>query len=38
MNVIAGGTPYPGVINKELRSLLKTGYRLERPDVCSEEL
>lgn len=33
-----GGTPYPGTKNSELRSLLETGYRLERPQSCSEEL
>ncbi|XP_078373558.1 uncharacterized protein LOC144657125 [Oculina patagonica] len=33
-----GGTPYPGINNKELRHLLYTGYRLERPDSCSQEL
>ncbi|KAL9970180.1 hypothetical protein ACROYT_G022513 [Oculina patagonica] len=33
-----GGTPYPGINNKELRNLLYTGYRLDRPDSCSQEL
>jgi len=35
---IAGGTPYPAINNKELRNLLNSGYRLERPESCSEEL
>ena len=35
---VSGGTPYPGIKNSELRSLLKTGYRLERPPSCSEDL
>lgn len=35
---IAGGTPYPAINNKELRNLLNSGYRLERPGSCSEEL
>ncbi|XP_068752084.1 proto-oncogene tyrosine-protein kinase receptor Ret-like [Montipora capricornis] len=33
-----GGNPYPGVNNKELYKLLKTGYRMERPETCSNEL
>lgn len=36
--LLSGGTPYPGIKNSELSSLLKTGYRLERPQSCSEEL
>jgi len=33
-----GGNPYPGINNKELYNLLKTGYRMEKPDTCSDEL
>lgn len=33
-----GGNPYPGISNKELYKLLKTGYRMEKPDMCSDEL
>lgn len=33
-----GGNPYPGISNKELYKLLKTGYRMEKPDTCSDEL
>ncbi|CAL8089018.1 unnamed protein product [Orchesella dallaii] len=36
--VTLGGTPYPGLGNTELFHLLKSGYRMERPDNCSEEL
>ncbi|XP_078362112.1 uncharacterized protein LOC144646406 isoform X2 [Oculina patagonica] len=32
-----GGFPYPGVTKKELIRLLKSGYRMEKPDTCSEE-
>ncbi|KAL9980686.1 hypothetical protein ACROYT_G009304 [Oculina patagonica] len=32
-----GGFPYPGVKNRELIRLLRRGYRMEKPDVCSEE-
>ncbi|XP_020607168.1 tyrosine-protein kinase receptor torso-like [Orbicella faveolata] len=30
-----GGVPYPTLTNRELCGLLKTGYRMERPDMCS---
>ena len=36
--VTLGGTPYPGLGNTELFHLLKSGYRMERPDNCSEEM
>ncbi|KAL9980675.1 hypothetical protein ACROYT_G009288 [Oculina patagonica] len=32
-----GGFPYPGITNRELMRLLKRGYRMEKPDTCSEE-
>ena len=35
---LIGQTPYPGIDNKELLNLLKRGYRLEKPDTCSDEL
>ncbi|XP_067680049.1 uncharacterized protein [Haliotis asinina] len=35
--VTLGGTPYPGVANRELLSKLQAGYRMERPDTCSIE-
>ncbi|XP_047127613.1 mast/stem cell growth factor receptor-related protein Kit isoform X1 [Hydra vulgaris] len=34
--VTLGGTPYPGLSNCELLARLKTGYRMERPDNCSQ--
>ncbi|XP_065657633.1 uncharacterized protein LOC136082389 isoform X2 [Hydra vulgaris] len=34
--VTLGGTPYPTISNRELLPLLKTGYRMERPDNCSQ--
>ena len=34
----SGGNPYPGINNKELYNLLKTGYRMEKPDTCFDEL
>ncbi|XP_065644943.1 macrophage colony-stimulating factor 1 receptor 2-like [Hydra vulgaris] len=36
--VTLGGTPYPAINNRELMSLLKTGYRMDRPDNCSEQM
>ncbi|XP_078371996.1 uncharacterized protein LOC144655586 [Oculina patagonica] len=31
-----GGTPYPLLGNAELMRRLKTGYRMEKPDMCSD--
>ncbi|KAM6163278.1 proto-oncogene tyrosine-protein kinase receptor Ret isoform 7-T7 [Rhynchocyon petersi] len=36
--VTLGGNPYPGIPPERLFNLLKTGYRMERPDNCSEEM
>lgn len=33
-----GGNPYPGIAPERLFNLLKTGYRMERPENCSEEM
>eukprot|EP00061_Rhincodon_typus_P012027 g37478.t1 len=35
--VTLGGNPYPGIAPERLFNLLKTGYRMERPENCSEE-
>ena len=35
---LIGQIPYPGIDNKELFNLVKRGYRLEKPDTCSDEL
>ncbi|XP_065657438.1 uncharacterized protein LOC136082347 isoform X4 [Hydra vulgaris] len=34
--VTLGGTPYSTISNGELLPLLKSGYRMERPDNCSQ--
>ncbi|XP_065682610.1 uncharacterized protein LOC100204447 isoform X2 [Hydra vulgaris] len=36
--VTLGGTPYPAISNRELLLLLKSGYRMDKPDNCSEAL
>lgn len=33
-----GGFPYPSIQNEDLLSLLKSGYRMEKPDNCSSEV
>ena len=38
VNNVLGGIPYPGVSNKQLYKLLKTGYRMDKPDMCSDEM
>ncbi|KAL1491607.1 hypothetical protein ABEB36_012179 [Hypothenemus hampei] len=36
--VTLGGNPYPTVPTEDLMGLLKGGYRMERPENCSQEL
>ncbi|XP_061173640.1 uncharacterized protein LOC133182811 [Saccostrea echinata] len=36
--VTLGGTPYPTIDMRDLLLELKNGYRMERPDNCSEEI
>uniref|UniRef100_A0ABM0MNW1 Proto-oncogene tyrosine-protein kinase receptor Ret-like n=1 Tax=Saccoglossus kowalevskii TaxID=10224 RepID=A0ABM0MNW1_SACKO len=33
-----GATPYPGIPPERLFHLLKTGYRMDKPDTCSDEV
>ncbi|XP_065663221.1 uncharacterized protein LOC136085755 isoform X2 [Hydra vulgaris] len=33
-----GGTPYPTISNCELLPLLKSGYRMDKPENCSKEM
>ena len=35
---LPGGVPYPTLTNTELYRLLGTGYRMERPDMCSDDV
>ncbi|XP_065677586.1 uncharacterized protein LOC105849839 isoform X2 [Hydra vulgaris] len=36
--ITLGGTPYPTITNNELLALLKSGYRMDRPGNCSEQM
>lgn len=36
--VTLGGTPYPGYQSTEILHLLKSGYRMERPQNCGYQL
>nr|XP_006813611.1 PREDICTED: proto-oncogene tyrosine-protein kinase receptor Ret-like [Saccoglossus kowalevskii] len=36
--VTLGGCPYPGISNQDVVNLLKRGYRMEKPDNCSDNL
>ncbi|XP_022794141.1 macrophage colony-stimulating factor 1 receptor-like isoform X1 [Stylophora pistillata] len=33
-----GHIPYPGISNRELFKLLKSGYRMDKPAICSDAL
>ncbi|XP_031550238.1 tyrosine kinase receptor Cad96Ca-like [Actinia tenebrosa] len=33
-----GGAPYPSMSNKDLFRELRSGYRMEKPDMCSDEI
>lgn len=37
-HLFTGGLPYPGIQNHELPKYLLAGNRLEKPDICSDEL
>ncbi|XP_066534640.1 proto-oncogene tyrosine-protein kinase receptor Ret isoform X2 [Hoplias malabaricus] len=36
--VTLGGNPYPGIAPERLFNLLKTSYRMEKPENCTEEM
>uniref|UniRef100_A0A671PHF4 receptor protein-tyrosine kinase n=1 Tax=Sinocyclocheilus anshuiensis TaxID=1608454 RepID=A0A671PHF4_9TELE len=36
--VTLGGNPYPGIAPERLFNLLKTGYRMEKPENCTDEM
>ena len=33
-----GGTPYPTISNRELLGVLNSGYRMEKPEMCWDEM
>nr|XP_047142211.1 tyrosine-protein kinase receptor Tie-1-like [Hydra vulgaris] len=37
-NFFVGATPYPAISNRELFYLLKAGYRMDKPENCSETM
>jgi len=36
--VTLGGAPYPSLSNSELLEALQQGYRMTRPDNCSQDM
>ena len=38
LSLYLGGTPYPTMSNHELFLALKAGYRMEKPQMCSDEM
>jgi proto-oncogene tyrosine-protein kinase Ret len=36
--ITLGATPYPGIPPQNLYHLLRTGYRMQRPDNCSPQI
>ena len=38
IHFFAGGSPYPLLNNADFVALLRTGYRMEKPDLCSDDL
>ena len=36
--LLLGGFPYPTISNEQLLPLLKSGYRMEKPENCSQEM
>lgn len=36
--VTLGGTPYPSISNRELLGMLKSGYRMEKPENCADAM
>lgn len=38
ISVNKGANPYPGITAENLFTLLKSGYRMEKPVSCSSEM
>jgi hypothetical protein len=35
---MTGGAPYPSIAARNLHRQLRRGYRMEKPDMCSDEV
>ena len=38
MYIYPGGTPYPTISNQRILKALNSGYRMEKPQICSDEM
>jgi hypothetical protein len=38
LSIIAGDSPYPGKIGKDVPMLLETGYRMPKPEHVSDKM
>ena len=38
LSLYLGGTPYPTISNHKLFGALKAGYRMDQPQMCSDEM
>ena len=38
LSLYLGGTPYPTISNHKLFGALKSGYRMDQPQMCSDEM
>lgn len=36
--ITLGGSPYPGISGRDIHKLIKNGYRMDRPETCSQEI
>nr|XP_058968547.1 uncharacterized protein LOC131795005 isoform X1 [Pocillopora verrucosa] len=36
--ITLGGSPYPGISGRDIHKLIKNGYRMERPETCSQQI
>ena len=38
LSLYLGDTPYPNITDQDLLGLLKAGYRMDQPQMCSDEM
>lgn len=36
--ILSGGYPYPTMSNRDIIDLLSRGYRMDKPELCSDEV